>query len=218
MINERLKGKEKILKGIEDGRRAFCGPSTVQIDLTDHCGLGCMPCWVHSPLLDEKDIFKHGKKILSFDAIKKAVEELAVMEAKSIVLAGSGEPLLYPKILDVVNLIKSKGFYLTIVTNALLLDENTAKQFIRAGVDLIVASVWAADSQTYGRIHAGAKEGDFRRVADNLKRFSFIKGKAKKLAPHLKVYNVIYSQNYDQIDSLINFARYVDADSVEFWL
>jgi len=42
---------ELILKGVEDGKRAFIGPRIVQIDLTGKCNNDCIGCWVHSPFI-----------------------------------------------------------------------------------------------------------------------------------------------------------------------
>ena len=207
---------QKIFKGIEDGKRAFSGPHTVQIDLTDKCNNTCIGCWVHSPLLNKKEIFPQGEKELPFKLVERLIKQLHQLRIKEITLSGSGEPFLYPKIERIVKLIKSKGIFLNIITNAILINDRIAELLVKNRVDLITSSVWAGNPQVYVQTHLGKKEEEFEKIKDNLKRLSFYKKKHKSLAPHLKIYNVICDKNYNDIENMIEFAREVDADSVEF--
>ncbi len=206
----------RMFKGIRDERRAFCGPHTVQIDLTDKCNNNCIGCWVHSPLLDKKEIFPQGEKELPFNLVNNLIEELYRLGTQEIILSGSGEPFLYPRIKDVVKLIKSKGIYLNIITNLLLVDEDIAKILVKDKVDLITASIWAGSSQAYAQTHPGVKGMEFEKLKENLKRLAFYKNTHNSLLPHVKIYNVICSKNYDDIENMIDFAKETEADSVEF--
>ena len=134
---------QNIFKGIENEKKAFCGPHTVQIDLTDKCNNACIACWVHSPLLNKKEVFPKGQKELPFKVVKKLINELHRLGTKEIILSGSGEPFLYPHIYEAINLIKDSGMSLNIITNAMLIDKTVAKLIIEKKVDLITASVWA---------------------------------------------------------------------------
>ncbi|MFH1245228.1 MAG: radical SAM protein, partial [Candidatus Omnitrophota bacterium] len=86
----------KIFKGIENGKQAFCGPHTVQIDLTDRCNNTCIGCWVHSPLVDSKQAFPRGEKELPWELVRELIGELHKGGTREIILSGSGEPFLYP--------------------------------------------------------------------------------------------------------------------------
>ena len=207
---------KKICKGIEDEKRAFCGPHTVQIDLTDKCNSSCIGCWVHSPLLDRQEIFPDGEKELSHILVKKLIEDLHNSGTKEIFLSGSGEPFMYPKIIDVIKLIKSKGIYLNIITNTILLSEKISRVLVELGVDLITASIWAATPETYITTHPGKNDGDFKKIKTNLEKIAAYKRDYNSLLPHVKIYNVICSKNYQNIAAMVNFAKDVDADSVEF--
>jgi len=160
---------EEIFKGIGDERHAFCGPHTVQIDLTDRCNNSCIACWVHSPLLDEKEIFPRGKKELPFDRVKQLIDQLHSLGTTEIILSGSGEPFIYPHIQEVIRLIKEKGMYLNIITNASLLNKDTIRLLVDCKVDLITASIWAGTSRAYVNTHPGRDEKDFESLKENLK-------------------------------------------------
>ena len=211
-----LGNQQKIFRGIEDEKQAFSGPRTVQIDLTDRCNNTCIACWVHSPLVDKKEVFPEGIKELPFDLARKLIEELHRLGTREIILSGSGEPLLYPKINEVIRIIKSKGTCLNLITNATLINEAMAKLLVKYKVDLITASIWAGSPKTYILTHPGKTESDFAGIKNNLARLAFYKKKYRSLKPHLKLYNVICSKNYGDIKKMVEFAKDVDSDSVEF--
>jgi len=208
--------RKRIFKGIENERQAFCGPHTVQIDLTDKCNNTCIGCWVHSPLIDRKEVFAKGEKQLPLRKVKKLIKDLYGLGTREIILSGSGEPFLYPEIKEVIKIIKSKNMYLNIITNATLINEGIAMLAVKYKVDLITASIWAGNSQTYILTHPGKTGADFEKIAENLKRLAFYKKKFNSLEPHLKLYNVICSKNCNDIEKMIEFAKQVDGDSIEF--
>ena len=210
------KALRNIIKGIRDGKHAFCGPYTVQIDLTDKCNSSCIACWVHSPFVDKKEVFPEGEKELPWGLVESLISELASLGVREIILAGSGEPLLYSKIEDVIKTIKEKNMRLNVITNALLLNEDIAKVFVDLKVDMVTASVWAGSLDVYKELHPRNKEDDFAVVRKNLSFLSSYKENRLMLLPHLKIYNVICSLNYKDISNMVSFARETDADSVEF--
>ena len=206
---------EKILEGI-DKEKVLTGPRVVQIDLTDKCNLNCIFCWVHSPLLDKKKIFPEGLKELSFKLVKNLIKELKDLGTEEIILSGSGEPFMYDKILEVIDLMKSYGFYLNIITNGLLINDKIAKFLVEKKVDLLTVSVSAAKPSTYLKLHPPATYDDFLKLKNNLKKISNYKNEIVTIYPHTKIYNVICNKNYREIEEMIDFAKEVDADSVEF--
>ncbi|MFH1519733.1 MAG: radical SAM protein [Candidatus Omnitrophota bacterium] len=207
---------KRISAGIKDGRKAFCGPHTVQIDLTDKCNSTCIGCWVHSPLIGRKEVFAKNEKQLPFRKVKKLIKDLSGLRIREVILSGSGEPFLYPEIKEVIKIIKSKGMYLNIITNATLINEEIAMLLVKCKVDLITASIWAGDSAVYALTHPEKTAIDFEKITNNLTRLAFYKKKGSSLKPHLKLYNVICSKNCNNIENMVEFAKQVDGDSVEF--
>lgn len=207
---------QEIFRGIEDGKRAFHGPHTVQIDLTDKCNNTCIGCWVHSPLLDKKEVFPQGEKELPFSLVRKLITQLDQMGTKEIILSGSGEPFMYPAIIKAIKLIKSKGIYLNIITNGSLLNKRVSQFLVDAGVDLITVSIWAGTAKAYVATHPGKSAKDFEYLKDNLKNLASYKQYRSSLLPHLKIYNVVCSSNYYDTEAAVDYAAEVDADSIEF--
>ena len=207
---------ELTFKGIEDGRQAFIGPKIVQIDLTGRCNNNCIGCWVHSPFI--KNPPRDKNVTLPFEKVKAIIEDLSYLETEEIFLAGSGEPFLHPNIMEIIELIKNKGLKLNIITNFTLINEEKAKKLIDLGVDLITASIWAGTEDIYIKTHPNKTKEDFYKIKENLSRLSQLKIRENKFLPHIKIYNVICNQNYDEINQMIDFALDTQVGSIEFQL
>ena len=200
------------LVGALDGSNAYKGPNIVQIDLTDKCNLNCVGCWCHSYFLENIKVKKF--KELPFDLLKKLIEELNELGVKEIMLSGSGEPFMYPQIMEVIGLIKEKGISLNIITNFTLVNKDIIKKMVELNVDNITVSLWAGDADTYVKTHPNQTKKTFITIRKNLKYLYSIK-KENKL-PHIKIYNVISKFNFDRIENMFDFALNSLVDYIEF--
>lgn len=88
-------------------------------------------------------------KPMKFKLATKLVELLQKLEVKKIVLIG-GEPTLYPRLLDLVGLIKESGIRPVLITNGRMFANNEfAEMIVNAGLENIIFSVKGADKQQY---------------------------------------------------------------------
>jgi len=203
-----------IFKGIKDEASAFCGPKTVQIDLTGKCNSACLGCWVHSTEIKNPP---HDKNItLSFSKVKELIEELSILGTQEIYLSGAGEPFLHPNILDIIELIKSKGIFLNIITNFTLVNAKIIDKLISLGVDSITASIWAGSAKSYVETHPKRREDDFYAIKDNLMKLAQVKRDKKVYLPKVKIYNVINNLNFSQVEKMVDFAKEVKVSFIEF--
>ncbi|MCF6154399.1 MAG: radical SAM protein [Candidatus Brocadia sp.] len=86
-------------------------PERIQIEITNRCNYTCGMCPRESFNLPEKDI--------SLDLFQKIIDRLELRY--NITLTGWGEPLLHPKLMDMIVYTKVKGHYVGMTTNGLLL-------------------------------------------------------------------------------------------------
>ena len=213
-FNEFVK-KNLSLAGALDGSKAYKGPEIVQIDLTNNCNLNCVGCWCHSNFLkDLKLKGKEKKQKLPYKMVKKLIEDLHRLGTKEIMLSGSGEPFMYPKIMEVISLIKEKDIRLNIITNFTLVNKEIIKKLVDLNVDYITISLWAGDAETYVKTHPNQTKKTFDRIRANLKYLHSIK-KENNL-PHVKIYNVISKFNYNKIRNMLDFALDTSVDYIEF--
>jgi len=193
-------------------------PKYVTIDLTNSCNLNCVGCWTHSPLLKDKEASKEWKsQMISFDTLKKLIDDLYDLGTERIRLTGGGEPFLYPKIFDVIKLIKEKGIACNITTNFTLLNKEKIKKLFELNVDELVVSLWAGDAETYVKTHPNQRKNAFEKVRENLRFIAQYKEKLRK-GPKVIMSNVIMKSNYNKIDEMARFATNVSLDELYFTL
>jgi MoaA/NifB/PqqE/SkfB family radical SAM enzyme len=92
---------------IDDKNSKF--PVVVEIDPTLACDLSCPYC---ISLLREKQ-----QKSFSLDIINRLLDELFYGGTQAVILIGGGEPLLHPKISDIIDSIFKRGLKLGVTTN-----------------------------------------------------------------------------------------------------
>ena len=92
---------------------------------------------------------------------------VAGLESGTVAFMGLGEPLLHPRFLDMVRLVKARGLRAEVTTNALLLDERLAAGLLEADLDQLVVSIDGASAEAFGRVRSGAP---LERVVENVQR------------------------------------------------
>jgi len=207
----------KIVAGILNGSEAFTGPLSVQIDLTNKCNNNCIGCWCNSPLLGNKAMDSETKKKeLPLELVKKLIDELDEMSVREVYLTGGGEPFMHPKIMEIIDYIKSKGIGCDMSTNFTLINKERAEKLVDLGVDHMNISMWAGTPKTYIKTHPNKTDEDFYKIRKMLIYTANLKNKKGKKKPVINIYNVISNLNYNEIKEMIDFAFSVKADSVDF--
>ncbi|MCL4376990.1 MAG: radical SAM protein [Actinobacteria bacterium] len=129
-------------------RKCSYMPIRLWIETSSRCNLECRLCV-------NKDIDPGLKGDMDFDLYKKIIDQIKDY-AFDINLFHRGEPLLNPKIVDMVRYANINGIKTRIHTNATLLNENLSRELIKAGLNLISFSVDGYSKKTYekNRINA----------------------------------------------------------------
>ena len=86
-------------------------PLSIHLLITSRCNLQCRGCF-----------YKHGEAEIPFSRIRELFEEWRICGVKSVALGG-GEPLLHPRIEEIVELGKEMGFYMAVTTNGTILKD-----------------------------------------------------------------------------------------------
>jgi MoaA/NifB/PqqE/SkfB family radical SAM enzyme len=202
-----------IIKGICDGRKAFKGPLSAQIDLTDNCDNNCICCWCNSPLL-KNPVKQNAKHFLERSVAIRTIDELKEMGAREITISGGGEPLLYPYLLDIISHIKKKKIYCQLYTSFMPVTPYLLKELVGLNLDRMVVSLWAANAKTYHLLHPNKEESCFNEIKEKLIYLSRIK-KNKKF-PLVRINNVINALNYNELNQMADLASQVGSDELCF--
>ena len=82
-----------------------------------------------------------GNTDITFDLFKKIVDEAADMGVEMLILHSWGEPLMHPKIIEMIEYATSRCLPTWMSTNATLLDESMSLRLLRSGLGGLVFSV-----------------------------------------------------------------------------
>jgi len=172
-------------------------PIHVDLESTSVCNYRCKMCF--QSLENEKI----DKGYMDFNLFKKIIDEGAEKGLCSIKLQFRGEPLLHPKIVEMVKYAKDSGMIEVMFnTNASLLDEKMAKGLIDAHLDRMICSLDAATKETYESIRTGGK---WENVLDNIKGLMAMKKKMGVDYPIVRAQIVDTPWNHDEVRKFIEF-------------
>jgi len=204
------------LVGVFDGERAFTGPYTIQLDVTNRCNNDCIACWLHSPLLrktgpNAKDL----RSQLRFDLVRQMLDDAAAMGTRDIYMAGGGDPIVYPWLKETVEHAKGHGMTVAINTNFALADEAWCDWACDVGLDDMTISVWAGSGATYDATHPNKKPADFDKL---MKSITYLNARKRKVGrgPTTKLYQVVSNLNAHEFEAMYRQVDETGSDAVEY--
>jgi len=153
------------------GDRPPFGFRRVNIGVSDRCNHRCIMCSEHSPycadggrrMAAEGVLAESDFGLMEAEMYHALIRDLADMGAREVELCGAGEPMTHPSFLDFVRAAKAAGFWMRVVTNAGLLNEEKARELAALGVEEVHVSVNAGTAETYAKVH-GTSPATFSRV------------------------------------------------------
>ena len=199
------------LAGYFDGERAFTGPTTVQVDLTDACNQSCAVCWLHAPSLREANRARLERlATLPLPRVLSLFDELQAMGTEEIYFAGGGEPLAHPKAWQALEACVQRGMAASLHTNFSLVDD--VGRLLDLGVHHVTISLWAGSRETYAATHPGTDPATFDAVTQRLAELN----RRRVDRPITKLYHVLTAANAHDLPGMLRLAETLGCDAVEF--
>ncbi len=182
-------------------------PLFIDMEVTSVCNLRCPFC---STTYRDRFI---EKGFISFDLVKKIIDEGAGNGLYGVKFNYRGEPLLHKEICKFVRYAKDKGLIdVYFNTNAMLLDNDMAGALIDAGLDRISISVEGYTKNVYEKYRVGA---DFENVLSNIVNLQKEKKKRRVVYPKVRVQTVLLDELNKDIDAYRKFWHKI-ADEVAY--
>ena len=144
-----LAQKARLLRGVLHGEAAFGGPIYVDVDVTRRCNLHCVGCQYHSSHTRDLPSSDPTVQDVPFEQIEQLSTDLSKLGTREVLLVGEGEPLLHPRVCDIVSAFKTAGCRVQVFTNGTLIDEGLARALIESGLDILRVSLWASSVDEY---------------------------------------------------------------------
>jgi len=194
-------------------RKPLVGPLKVNIDITDKCDMHCIMCWYHSSYL-KKENSERDNFFMPVERIKSLAKELKTIKTKIIMLCGEGEPLLHPRLEEIMEIMRANSLEVEIMTNAYYLDKKRVDYFSKVGLKKIIVSMHAPDFETFSKIRPLKTKEDFEIIMDNLLYLKSIR--SPKNNPQFFMINVISHLNYPAVSGMVKLAEDLKVDKMIF--
>lgn len=170
-------------------------PLVLQIFPIYACNFTCKYCTFSIP--GNKRGFISDKIIMDFDLLKKCVDEMTSFpqKIKTLRFVGMGEPLLHPRIADMVKyaVAKKVANKVEILSNGSLLIPKLSDALISAGLSRLVISIQGTTAKKYQEI--SNINLDFDKFVKNLAYFYRHKG---KIEMHIKIVDIALDNQEDK--------------------
>lgn len=129
-------------------------PFALHINPSHSCNLKCGYCLHSLPAGEKPRGFRNS--LMPFEIFTKCIEDATRFpeQLKVLILAGWGEPLLHPRIAEMVAFAKEKRVAgrIEIVSNGVLLTPQLSDRLVAAGLDRLRISVQGIDSERCGQV------------------------------------------------------------------
>ncbi len=185
------------------------------LEITARCNNNCRHCYINLPSQDRLA----KKKELSFNEIKKIVDEAASLGAIWCLITG-GEPLLREDFFDIYLYIKKKGILVSVFTNATLVGKEHVKIFKEYPPRDIEVTVYGVTKATYEKVTR--KPGSFDAFMRGLKLLieSGVKIRLKAMALRTNVHELTqiadfcrqHTKDYFRFDPFLHLRFDGDSD------
>lgn len=170
------------------------GLLSLELELSRACNLRCIYCYASSgqPLKDE----------LTLEEIFSVIDQAATLGARKIIVLGGGEPLLYPRIFEVIDYILSKKLTVDLFTNGTCITEDIADNLYRRGI--AISMKMNSRNPEVQDILAG-KKGTFSAIEKGL---AALKSAGYPDKSHkLGIETIVCRQNLEELPDLWRWAR-----------
>jgi AdoMet-dependent heme synthase len=202
--------------------RPITGPLYADISISDPCNHRCVMCHFH-PAGKDTPLSQFGGRhpgMMDLGTFKEITEDLYRMGTREVDLVGRGEPLLNPRVLDMVAHAKSRGFRVKMISNGSRLTAARAQGLADLGLDLFQVSLNAARPQTYPKIHVSETPAAFLALKARLKELTAARSRSRDAKPCVTLSFAIGALNYAELVEMVETIDELGADAGHFqhWL
>lgn len=176
----------------------------IYIEVTTDCNFACITC-IRSSWEDQL-IHMDWE---TFENILRNLKELPELE--SVHFGGFGEPMMHPRIFEMLRAVKGLGLKVEMITNGSYLCEENIQKLIDMELDVLFTSLDSPEEEEYNEIRQGA---DFQSVSQNIENLQAMKWNQKAGKPELGIEFVAMKKNYTRLPKLIQMAYDLKASQI----
>jgi len=172
------------------------------IEVTNQCNLDCRTCVRHA--------WTESMGKMSDLVFTRIIEGLpAFKPLPSVFFGGFGEPLLHPRIIEMITRLKNLGVPVELITNGTLLTQEMSRKLVEAGLDTLWVSIDGAKPESYTDVRLGAALPDVLRNIEQLNRVRY--SYECRSALRLGIAFVAMKRNIADLPEVAQIARHLRA-------
>ncbi|WP_147821947.1 radical SAM/SPASM domain-containing protein [Salidesulfovibrio onnuriiensis] len=167
---------------------------TMELELSRICNLRCIYCYAGS-----------GEKLaneISFEEITDALDQGKALGVRKVIVLGGGEPMAYPRIMDVLRAIHARGLEMELFTNGILLTREIVQEFLTLGVHPVIK---CNSLKPEVQDHLAGKKGAFAAIRTGFDLLREAGYPTRDLS--LGAQTIICEQNYDELPEMWRWLR-----------
>ena len=181
-------------------RRTF---EAFQIEVTSRCDLHCVMCPKQAlatswPSLD-----------LPWEGFQRIARSFP--HVRHVHLQGWGEPLLHPRLFEMIGLAKAAGCRVGFTTNGMRLSHEVSGRLLEARLDLLVVSIAGATRDTHASIRAGS---DLDRITENVRALLSSRAVRGGRIPKVEIFFLMTRTNLAELPQAVEWAAALGADEL----
>lgn len=191
-VKERIKNVGFLKKRRLQNKIPLRFPFLLNIEITNICSEKCIYC--PQPELTRPSGF------MDVALFKKIIDECTHMERlRRLYVHWMGEPLLHPKIIEILEYAKEKNIaeMIVIATNGTPLTEKIMAELIRLEIDEIYLSIDAVTGDTYKKLKG---TNNFDKIENNIVKAMELKRKLHAKLPYLRLKFLDMDENSHEIE------------------
>ncbi len=157
-------------------------PIRLWFDSSSYCNLKCTMC-------PNKDLSGDARGTMDFGLFTKVIDQV-VGHVGDINLHHRGEPLLNPRLFDMIRYARERDIRVRFHTNGCLMTEDKAAAIIDAQPDLISFSIDGFEKDAYEKVRIG---GTFDETVANVMKLLELRRKSRKKLPYVVVERINFA-------------------------
>jgi len=188
--------------GAETAVRPVPPLNTLYFYLTEGCNLRCRHCWIEPPHQSEKRQYP----ALDPGLFRHILQQARPMGLTSVKLTG-GEPLMHPRIGEILAILREEKLRFNVETNGVLCTPERAQDLVRSGMYHVSVSLDGAEAETHEWVR-GVK-GCFDAAVSGIRNLVAV-------GTRPQVIMTLMRRTVGEIEALVRLAESLGAGSVKF--
>lgn len=174
-----------------------------QIEVTSRCLTRCVMC----PRVALADQWQEMD--LPWEAFQRIAR--AFQRTQHVHLQGWGEPLLHPRLFEMIAVAKTAGCRVGLTTNGMRLDLDTGKRLLDLDLDLMAISIAGASRHTHENVRVGS---DFPLILENVSRLLTLRAGQGRKGPKVEFSYLMTQTNFTELPQAVELAASLGVDEL----